>query len=119
MKVTRETAMTIERIGRSGAGAAVRDVEPVSGTRSRGDFAATLASVRAAAPAEEGNALTRVRSGEIGVERYVDEKVKDSIAHLSGLPKAQIAAIERHLRDALAHDPVLTDLVARVTASGA
>jgi hypothetical protein len=55
--------------------------------------------------------LDLVRSGRIDVARYLDLKVEEATAHLRALPPAQLASIRSTLRDRLATDPALADLV--------
>ena len=56
-------------------------------------------------------ALEQVRSGQIDVATYLDQKVDEATSHLSALPGAQLDAIRDALRDRLAADPSLVDLV--------
>jgi hypothetical protein len=57
------------------------------------------------------SALEQVRSGQIDVRTYLDQKVDEATAHLTALPAAQLDAIREALRDRLAGDPSLVDLV--------
>ena len=69
------------------------------------------------APAEVGRtALDRLKAGEIDVHGYVEAKVDEATAHLSALPPANLEAVRAALRDRIASDPTLVDLVR--TASG-
>jgi hypothetical protein len=62
-------------------------------------------------------ALERLRAGEIDVNGYVDAKVREATAHLGALPPAELERVRETLRDRLATDPALVDLVR--TATGA
>jgi uncharacterized protein (DUF2342 family) len=62
-------------------------------------------------------ALDRLRAGEIDVNGYVDIKVNEATSHLAALPPAELEQVRRALRDRMAGDPTLVDLVR--TATGA
>jgi hypothetical protein len=62
-------------------------------------------------------ALDRLRAGEIDLDRYLDLKVDEATTHLRALPPAQLDAVKRTLRERIATDPTLVDLVR--TATGA
>ena len=71
-----------------------------------------------AAPVEATRtALERLRAGEIDVKGYVDIKVDEATAHLRGLPPADLEHVRASLRDRLATDPGLVDLVHTATGS--
>lgn len=76
---------------------------------------------RDAAPVEKADAasavspLARLRAGEIDVERYLDLKVDEATKPLEGMPAADLADIKSMLRDQLATDPGLVDLVRAAT----
>jgi hypothetical protein len=61
--------------------------------------------------------LERLRAGEIDVNGYVDAKVHEATAHLAALPPAELERVREALRDRMATDPALVDLVR--TATGA
>lgn len=60
--------------------------------------------------------LERLRAGELDVGRYVEEKILEATSHLEGLSLAELETIRAMLRDQLATDPALTELVARLAA---
>lgn len=66
-------------------------------------------SVSAASP------LAQLRAGQIDVERYLDLKVDEATRGLDGLPPADLADIKSMLRDQLATDPGLANLVRSAT----
>lgn len=66
-------------------------------------------SVAAAGP------LAKLRAGEIDVHKYLDLKVDEATKHLHGLPPAEMDAVKKMLRDQLATDPGLSDLVTQAT----
>jgi len=59
-------------------------------------------------------ALDRLRSGRVDLAGYIDQKVDEAMAHLAGLPAGQLETIRSALRDRLATDPALVDLVRAV-----
>jgi hypothetical protein len=59
--------------------------------------------------------LERLRAGDITLNQYLDMKVHESTAHLGSLPPQQLEAIRRTLRDRMATDPALVDLVRSAT----
>jgi len=61
--------------------------------------------------------LDRLRSGEIDLNGYLDEKVNEATAHLVDLPGDQLEGIRGALRDRMASDPTLVDLVRVATGS--
>jgi hypothetical protein len=74
-----------------------------------GELAATL-------PAN-ATPLERLRAGEIDRDGYLDLKVDDATAHLSGLHPEELDAVKTVLRGQLASDPALVELVRQATDS--
>lgn len=70
---------------------------------------------QAGAVAPTRTALERLRAGEIDARQYVDAKVGEATAHLQGLPAVELEAIQKALRERLATDPALVDLVRGAT----
>jgi hypothetical protein len=70
--------------------------------------------VGAAAPSE---ALGALRSGAIDLDGYLDRKVDEATAHLGPLPPADLVRLRAALRERLATDPTLVDLVKSATGS--
>jgi hypothetical protein len=61
-------------------------------------------------------ALERLERGEIDLDGYLDARVDNAIQHLEGrLPASQVDFIRQSLREELASDPVLVELVRRTT----
>ena len=70
----------------------------------------------ARAPAQtSGAALERLRSGEIDLGGYVNLKVQEATGHLTGLPAVELEKIRSVLRERLASDPTLVDLLHTAT----
>jgi hypothetical protein len=56
-------------------------------------------------------ALARLHAGEVDTNGYIDLKVHEATAHLAGLPAPALQAIRVALRDRMAADPTLVELV--------
>ena len=76
--------------------------------------AAGAGAVAPVAPKGPGP-LDRLRAGEIDLDRYLDLKVDEATAHLHGLRAQEMEGIRTILRDQLAADPALVDLVQQAT----
>lgn len=59
--------------------------------------------------------LERLRAGEIDLDGYLDAKVHEATAHLGPLPAPALENVRSALRDRLASDPTLVDLVRTAT----
>ena len=109
--------MAIDRVGKGGpaGGASLpREVGPTE--KAERPFEATRsAPVQKAAAAAPAGPLEKLRAGEIDVHEYLDIKVDEATSHLHGLPPAEMDAIKKMLRDQLATDPGLSDLVKQAT----
>ena len=115
--------MGIDRIGN---GASSLPPKPASGPeRTQGGEAARTFEVRPSptaapnaatpvAPAATGP-LERLRKGEIDLDRYLDLRVDEATAHLQGLRAHEMEGLRTLLRDQLASDPALVDLVQQAT----
>jgi hypothetical protein len=62
-------------------------------------------------------ALERLRAGEIDVHGYVDLKVDEATRHLAALPPSQLQQVRAALRERIASDPGLVELVRTATGS--
>jgi hypothetical protein len=110
--------MGVDRIGNKGP--PVPSVGSAGGARAAetaSPFTTTGASAAPPTAAVSASAaLQRLQSGQIDLAGYVDLKVQEATAHLSGLPPVQLEALREALRERMANDPTLVDLVG--TASG-
>ena len=77
----------------------------------RSEAAAGTSEVSAASKSD----AARVRAGEISIDQYLDLKVNEATHHLEGLGAENLSAIKSMLRDQLASDPALADLVKSAT----
>jgi hypothetical protein len=65
-------------------------------------------------------ALMSVQRGELSVDQYLDGRVSDATSHLVGkLSPDQMEFVRQSLREQLATDPVLVELVRRTTGTAA
>jgi hypothetical protein len=111
--------MGIDSIGRKGplatpppdVGGATRPAEASRAFQ----VPSTVAASHAAAVQVPSGPLERLRAGEVDVQGYLDLKVHEATAHLSTLPPIELEALRAALRDRLATDPALVDLVRMAT----
>ena len=78
--------------------------------------------VDTSAPAAVGGkvsaALSSLQRGELSLDQYLDGRVTDATSHLVGkLSPDQLEFVKQSLRDQIATDPVLVELVQRTTGS--
>jgi hypothetical protein len=135
--------MGIDGIGKGGAppaiasagtgevsrGAAADATSPfeVPGASRPADAAAIDSATAPAATSETGatgataaratDALHALRSGAVDLDGYLDLKVSEATAHLGPLPAADLVRVRAALRERLATDPTLVDLVKSATGS--
>lgn len=110
--------MSIDRIGKGGASApptapsapkAAETGKPFEVSRPAAAEGASRVDATAA------SALEQLKAGKIDFDQYVSAKVEQATAHLQGMPKVELDAIRSMLRDQMATDPTLVDLVKRAT----
>jgi hypothetical protein len=114
-----EAAMGIDRIGKGGGVGKPPEIGGPSGAKETGrPF--EVQKAEAPKPADAVNKaapLERLRAGEIDINGYVDLKVEEATAHLKAMPANELDAIRKMLRDQMATDPALLDLVKSATGS--
>ena len=112
--------MGIDGIGKPGPG---RPPDGVSGgagssaaTGARGEsFKVETSGVSAIQGSDE---LARLHRGELSLDAYLDARSAEAVRHLEGkLSAEQLDFVRQSLREQLATDPVLTELVRRATGS--
>ncbi len=59
--------------------------------------------------------LDQLKAGKIDFNGYLDEKVREATAHLEGLSPTQVDMLRATLRDRMATDPELVDLIKQAT----
>lgn len=68
------------------------------------------------APTEDASLLGRLERGEISVDDYLSGRVEEAVAPLAAkLDPQALEFVKETLRDQLASDPVLVELVRRAT----
>jgi hypothetical protein len=105
--------MGIDRIGKGGA-------PPVPEPAEKKSIEGTFRVDRSAEPTpvervDATSPLARLRAGEIDIHGYVDLKVDEATRGLEALPSSELAEIKKVLRDQIATDPALGDLVRAAT----
>jgi hypothetical protein len=122
--------MGIDRVGKDGPSLPVPELGGPTGTHSSGarfevpKVAATppAGDIDPARPSSQvegtpavSGALERFRAGELDLHAYVDAKVREATAHLSALSPVELENIRSALRERLAGDPTLIDLLHTAT----
>ena len=117
--------MGIDRIGKGGAPPATPETQGSGSVDKKGPVEKAFSVERAEAtkqpahvgPAEaaQSSPLARLRAGEIDVNTYVDLRVDEATKGLEGLSAAELDDIKKVLRDQMATDPALSDLVRMAT----
>ncbi len=113
--------MGIDGIGKP-PGAGIGGIGGVSGTdvaRAAEPFKVDP-SAPAAAGVKVSAALSSLQRGELSLDQYLDGRVSDATSHLVGkLSPDQLEFVKQSLREQLATDPVLVELVQRTTGPAA
>jgi hypothetical protein len=69
-----------------------------------------------AEPATASEALAGLERGELSLDQYLDVRSAEAVRHLDGkLSNEQLEFVKQTLREQLASDPVLVELVRRTT----
>ncbi len=75
-------------------------------------------SAAASGGGKVSSALAQLQRGELSLDQYLDGRVNDATSHLVGkLSPDQLEFVKQSLRDQMATDPVLVELVQRTTGS--
>ena len=111
--------MGIDGIGKP-PGANIGGVSGVAGTEA--PRAAEPFSVQSGAPAASSTRvsadLSSLQRGELSLDQYLDGRVTEATSHLAGkLSPEQLDFVKQSLREQMATDPVLVELVQRTTGS--
>lgn len=68
--------------------------------------------------AKVSEALSSLQRGEVSLDQYLDTRVNEATSHLAGkLNPDQLEFVKQSLREQMATDPVLVELVQRTTGS--
>ncbi len=74
------------------------------------------ASAPSAASGKVSAALSSLQRGELSLDQYLDSRVSEAVSHLvAKLSPDQLEFVKQSLRDQMATDPVLVELVQRTT----
>jgi hypothetical protein len=112
--------MGVDGIGSGGRPApGVGGGEQLDGPRGAETDPAESASGALGSERSTGSALLdQLKRGEIDIEGYLDAQVNAAMSHVQGsLPAAQLDFVREALREQIATDPVLAELVRRATGS--
>ena len=109
--------MSIDGIGKP-PGTGIGGIGNVAGTNAA--QASESFKIGASAPATPGGkvsaALSSLQRGELSLDQYLDGRVNDATSHLVGkLSPDQLEFVKQSLREQMATDPVLSELVQRAT----
>jgi len=110
----------VDRIGKGGAPPPTHSTGP-TGTSRPTETGKAFEVEKPAATAEAqavqpvNPALAQLKAGQIDFNRYLDMKVDEATRHLGSLSKVELDSIRSMLRDRLATDPELVDLVKQAT----
>ena len=116
----------IDRIGKGGGLPPTPETQGTGGVQQKGAVERPF-SVERPSSAQDAQAagavdatgaaspLARLRAGEVDVHGYIDLKVDEATSNLKGLSPAELSDIKQVLRDQLATDPGLADLVRTAT----
>lgn len=72
-------------------------------------------AVTGSSAVDASSPLGRLQRGEIDLDRYLDLKVEGATAKLQGLSSDELSSIKEVLRDQMATDPQLVELVRSAT----
>jgi hypothetical protein len=117
---SRETAMGIDRIQKNSPSPPPSPERVDRGRAAESGRPFEVTGAQTGAPVAPGvepphSALDRWRAGEIDLNGYLDLKVREATAHLTTLPAPELDAIRSALRDRMAGDPTLVELVRTAT----
>jgi len=109
----------VDRIGKGGAAPPVAPSTGAAKPQETGktfDVQKTDATRQAEPVARiSPSALDELKAGKIDFDKYLDVKVQEATSHLEGLSPSQVDAIRSMLRDRMATDPELIDLIKQAT----
>jgi hypothetical protein len=113
--------MGIDGIGKP-PGANIGGVGGLQGTDAPRPAEAFSIGASPAAPAPPASrvsaALASLQRGELSLDQYLDGRVSEATQHLAGkISPDQLEFVKQSLREQLATDPVLVELVQRTTGS--
>ena len=113
----------VDGIGKGGPPRGVGGTPPTTGPTKPAETGKTFevqknreaTAIEAPANVNAPGAPEQLKAGKIDFNQYVDLKVDEATSHLEGLSPAQLDSIRSMLRDRMATDPELVDLVKQAT----
>ena len=113
----------VDGIGKGGPPRGVGGTPPATGPAKTAETGKTFevhqsreaTAIEAPANVNANGPLEQLKAGKIDFNQYVDLKVQEATSHLEGLSPAQLDTIKSMLRDRMATDPELVDLVKQAT----
>lgn len=112
----------VDGIGKGGPPRGVGGTPPTTGAGRPAETGKTFevgkpqaTAIEAPANVNATGALEQLKAGKIDFNQYVDLKVQEATSHLEGLSPSQLDTIKSMLRDRMATDPELVDLVKQAT----
>lgn len=99
--------------GAGGTGAPTRTQE--TGKTFSVDKTEGATGVQATEAVHAPSPLAELKAGRLSLDGYLDAKVHEATAHLEGMPPAKLETLKSMLRERLASDPTLTELVTQAT----
>lgn len=92
-------------------------VDPGGATSAKTGATFDVTGGAASESASGSEALSRLRTGQISIDEYLEDRVEQAVGHLTAqLSPEQLQFVKDTLREQLSHDPVLVELVRRTTA---
>lgn len=114
--------MGIDRIGKGGAPPAPELGSTEKATKTGAvdkPFSVERTKATTSASAVEGaqrsSPLAQLKAGQIDMDRYLDLRVDEATKALDKMPASDLADVKKMLREQLASDPTLIDMVKRAT----
>jgi len=113
----------VDGIGKGGPPRGVGGTPPTTGASKAAETGKTFdvqktreaTAIEAPQQVNATGALEQLKAGKIDFNQYVDLKVEEATSHLEGLSPSQLDTIKSMLRDRMATDPELVDLVKQAT----
>ena len=113
----------VDGIGKGGPPRGVGGTPPTTGASKDAETGKTFdvqktreaTAIEAPQQVNATGALEQLKAGKIDFNQYVDLKVEEATSHLEGLSPSQLDSIKSMLRDRMATDPELVDLVKQAT----
>jgi hypothetical protein len=91
-------------------------IDPAAGTSAKTGATFESTAGTKAESASGSDALGRLRSGQISIDEYLEDRIDQAVGHLTAqLSPEQLEFVKDTLREQLSQDPVLVELARRAT----